>query len=681
MQQVPIGIDLGTTYSCIAHLDRQGEPHSLPNPEGELATPSVVFFDGKEVIVGTEALRNAVIHPERVVQNSKRFMGDPRKAWQIDGKTYRPADIGALVLRHLLDGAEQHVGPIEHAVITVPAQFSDIQRQQTVEAGLAAGLKKVDIINEPVAAALCYVLGEGLWFAELAEDQTVMVYDLGGGTFDLSLVKYNKNEVRVSASGGDLELGGIDWNRRMETFACEQFIKEVPQDPRLDKESMQALAIEVEQTKRSLSVRSRASLTLQHAGRRKVFGIDQQQFELLTHDLVERTERITQSLLKKNKLGWAHVDAVLVTGGASRMPMIRQMLQRISGTTLNQTLSPDQSIAHGAAYYAGMLFSGSQFARRSFLSKEASARLSQFRQQSVNARALGILVRNKETGEHVPHYLIPANTPLPCAFRQSFGTVNDGQRRVHLHIIESGTSEDHPVVKLGACVVDDLPPGLPAETPIEVTIRYDEQARVHVSAVETRSGRSARTTIVREENLALEPAAPDDAVMIPSEEQTPAKPERRQEPAAKGTSSNVRPQIGQSTFQPTSRSAASARPAVGKKPSLPPADKPRKVVRPVPEIEKADRPIPLCDRCGEPLDHKGRCPECSTRKRSAAGARKKKRVVRASTAGRRAASRRSQVAPPQDDVEILDLGTETARKTAKQSHKREGEEDFWELVE
>ena len=274
MQRVPVGIDLGTTYSCISHLDRQGEPHTLPNPEGELTTPSVVLFDGKDIVIGTEAMRNSVLQPDRVVQNSKRYMGDPQKSWVIDGRTYRPPDIAAIILRHLLDGAEQHVGPIEHAVITVPAQFSDIQRQQTAEAGMKAGLKKVDIINEPVAAALCYVLGEGLWFAELAEDQTVMVYDLGGGTFDLSLVRYNKTEVSVRASSGDLHLGGIDWNKRLENFACEQFIQQVPDDPRFDKESMQALSIEVEQTKRSLSVRQRATLAVQHAGRRKVFGID-----------------------------------------------------------------------------------------------------------------------------------------------------------------------------------------------------------------------------------------------------------------------------------------------------------------------------------------------------------------------------------------------------------------------
>ncbi|MFV0442595.1 MAG: Hsp70 family protein [Planctomycetaceae bacterium] len=677
MQRVPVGIDLGTTYSCISHLDRQGEPHTLPNAEGELTTPSAVLFDGREIVVGTEALRNSVVQPERVIQNSKRWMGDPHKSWVVDGRTFRPPDIAAIILRHLLDGAEQHLGPIEHAVITVPAQFSDVQRQQTAEAGLQAGLKKVDIINEPVAAALCYVLGEGLWFAALAEDQTVMVYDLGGGTFDLSLVQYNQNEVRVRASSGDLSLGGIDWNKRLETFACDQFVQQIPNDPRFDKESMQALSIEVEQTKRSLSVRQRASLAVQHAGRRKVFGVTQEQFDILCNDLVDRTQQITQKLLQDHKLGWAHINAVLVTGGASRMPMIRRMLQRISGTTLNQTLSPDQSISHGAAYYAGMLASGSEFARKSFLSKEATARLAKFSSQSVNARALGILVKDKQSGERVPHYLIPANTPLPCAYRQSFGTVEPDQRRVHLHIVESGTSDEKPPVKLGACVIDDLPVGLPVATPIEVTIRYDEQARVHVSAVEQNSGRSARTSIVREENLVAPTAAPtgqSDAAMLPSRTAAGGTSVTAPSPPASTTATTGKNSVFRPAAQPrpassppqpaapakptrsASQSARPGTPTARRTPAVKPVPKPF-----VPSVENADRPVLLCNTCGEPLDHRGVCTGCGVKAGSgsssvAATKTAKRRTGRPTSSTRRspATGRPQRKLPPlPDDTDVV----------------------------
>src|SRR5688500_16153364 len=165
-----VGIDLGTTYSCIAYLNEHGNPITLPNQEGELCTPSVVLFDQGEVIVGTEALRNAILHPNRVVQNAKRFMGDSTHRWRIDGKPYTPIDIATFVLKKLISAAQEQIGPIEQAVITVPAQFSDFQRHATMEAGHRAGLSRVDIINEPVAAALCYVLGtEGLWFSELAD--------------------------------------------------------------------------------------------------------------------------------------------------------------------------------------------------------------------------------------------------------------------------------------------------------------------------------------------------------------------------------------------------------------------------------------------------------------------------------------------------------------------------------
>src|ERR1700722_15586596 len=385
-----VGIDLGTTYSVIAHLNESGEPVTLPNQEGELSTPSVVLFEGEQPIVGTEALRNSIRYPDRVVENAKRFMGDVGKRWWINGRPYGPIDISALILKKLLSAAQEKIGPITQAVITVPAQFSDVQRHATVQAGHAAGLERVDVINEPVAAALCYVLGsEGLWFSELAGEQRILVYDLGGGTFDLSLVRYRKNEVTVIASSGDLHLGGINWNQSLIDAIGSQFAKEFRDDPRAEPESLQALALEIEQAKRGLSVRPRAALTCTHGGFRKTYQIELEQFQKLTKPLVDRTEAITLKLLKDNKLGWAHVDVVLVTGGASRMPMIRGRLKQLSGRTLNTALSPDLSIRHGATNYAGMLLSNDKFAR-SILSEAATKRLAKVKQQSVNARELGI---------------------------------------------------------------------------------------------------------------------------------------------------------------------------------------------------------------------------------------------------------------------------------------------------
>ena len=658
-----IGIDLGTTYSCISYLTPQGAPVTLENDDGELSTPSVVLFDGDNPVVGTEALRNAVSHPERVVENSKRFMGDRQKYWAVDGTIHRPPEIASLIVRKLLESAEERLGRIRHAVITVPAQFSDLQRQDTVEAGMRAGLARVDIINEPVAAALCHVLGEGMWFAELAEDQRVLVFDLGGGTFDLSLVKYNRSEVNVIASGGDLQLGGIDWNRRLEAYACDEFVKETPADPRLDKESMQALALEIEQTKRSLSVRPRASMVVQHAGRRKTIPIERAQFESLTKDLVDRCEQITKKMLKDHRMGWAHVDSVLVTGGATRMPMIREMLQRISGTTLNASLSPDQSICHGAAYYAGMLLSGKRFAK-TYLQKSATARLSSFRQVSVNARALGILVRDPETGQRTPHYILPPNTPLPAQVGQTFGTVIPNQKRVHLQVVESSLQPEQPFEKLGDCVIEKLPDGLPVSSPVEVTLRYDEQARVHVEAKDPISGAVAMAVIVREQNRTF--LTPDQAQAAEVALQSAT---HSNVPSASGTDPVKHPDLPKAIFVAPRAAAPPPKAAVRK--SAKPA-KSRKPKRSNPEaaamLERSERPIPLCNYCGEPFNARGKCTGC----------------------GRTAppAKARKAVAPPAGDDDVLQLpeaappkaspaNSPKSQRPRRGGSRDDGSDDFW----
>ena len=353
-----VGIDLGVRYSCIASLNELGQPVTIPNQEGELSTPSVVFFDGDQPIVGTEAMRNAIASPERVVQHAKRFMGNPEKFWKIDDTRYSPVHISGMILRKLIAAAQEQIGEISEAVITVPAQFGDAQRLATMQAGHAAGLERIEMINEPVAAALCLVLGnEGLSFTELAIDQQVLVYNLSEGTLDLAVVKYLTNQVCVVASDGDLELGGLDFTRVLVDAAAERFIADFGNDPRSHRGSLQFLSLEAEQAKRSLSVRPRAAITVQHERHRKTYQIEQAEFESLSRKLIQRSEEITRRILKDNKFGWAHIDVVLTTGGASRMPMIRESLKKLSGRVLNTSLSPDQSLAQGAAYYAGMLFS------------------------------------------------------------------------------------------------------------------------------------------------------------------------------------------------------------------------------------------------------------------------------------------------------------------------------------
>mgnify|MGYP002623375687 FL=1 len=665
-----VGIDLGTTYSCIAYLNEHGEPVTIPNDEGELSTPSVVLFDGSEVVVGTEALRHAIVEPDYVVQNSKRFMGDRNKVWKIDDRTFTPTDIATFIVKKLLFAARETLGPIHRAVITVPAQFTDAQRQATTEAGLRAGLDQVDIINEPIAAALCYVLGsEGLWFSELADKQTVLVYDLGGGTFDLSLVSYSKNNVEVIASGGELRLGGIDWNLELQNAIADQFLREFGCDPAENAESLQALAIEVEHAKRSLSVRPRTPLVCQHAGHRKAYRVEQAQFEKLTRPLVQRTRDITTALLKDNSMGWAHVDAVLTTGGASRMPMVRDMLKRLSGTTLNTSLSPDQSIAHGATYYAGMLLTNDDYAR-SILTDKAARRLAQVKHTAVNARSLGILVRDVDGRTRLPHYLIPANTPLPTSVTQTYGTVLPGQQRVSLPLVESDPSDAAKYERVGECVIENLPPDLPKMSAIAVTIRYDEQARVHVEATDVTGGAKAVAVLHRGE-IPADEARPD-----PNEEVAPWAADLLDGKKAAADAEPARREPSKPRQQP----AATKPPA-----TKPPVSMPKvRTTKNIDPLESAETPIPLCNQCGEPLDlTAGQCRKCEqaiptagerlTTRRPAPGAAKRTTaVISDRSAGSPSGSR-----PPQR----AQKGASQRPATQTEQKKPSPEDEFWKLVE
>ena len=717
-----VGIDLGTTYSCIAYLNEHGEPVTLANQEGELATPSVVLFDGDEPIVGTEALRNAIAQPDNVVQNSKRFIGDMSHSWKISGRTYNPVDIASLILKKLISGAQEQIGAIDQAVITVPAQFSDYQRHSTMQAGINAGLKQVDIINEPVAAALCYVLGtEGLWFSELANEQRILVYDLGGGTFDLSLVRYQKNEVGVIKSAGDLHLGGIDWSKSLVDAIANQFKKEFNVDPREDSESKQFLYNEAEQTKRSLTVRPRAALTCQHGGNRKTYQVQQTQFEKLTKSLVDRTVKITEDMLRdeKGKVRWGQVDVVLTTGGSSRMPMVRNKLKELSGTTINTSLSPDQSIAHGATYYAGMLLSNNKFAK-SILNEKATSRLSTVKQQSVNARALGIMVRDMEKNKRLPHYMLPENTPLPAEFTQIYGTVKEDQRRVKLEIVESPTAKDQTPAVLGACVIDNLPPNLPEGSEIAVTISYDAQAIVHVSAKDVTSGKVATADIIRQENVLKqiqkfedkEPGA--DVAIVDSKKGRTAQhqQQRVKQPAPKPRA--TKPQTAPPSNRGPQKQPAPQQRAVSrtaeKKPSVRPAPKPRAVPPAGQSLESAARPVPLCNKCGELLDARGRCSKCAQNSKSASSRQSSQQQRKKTTNRSSQQQQKKRVArktppnsgspslPPVNDSEILDLNAtskqqtpprrkkKVVKKRVKKKHPNSstndqvsaGEEEFWQ---
>lgn len=484
--EIIIGIDLGTTYCSVAHLTDDGR-HAVPveNGQGEFSTPSVVTIGDDGVEVGREAERLAAIHPERSVSNPKRYLGDFDKAWEIDGTFYTPIDITAFILRQLKSDAEAKLGRVNKAVITVPAHFDAFRREQTIAAARQAGLEVLDLVNEPVAAALSYVMDPnlGLNYAPLFDDQAFAVFDLGGGTFDLSLVSYSGDQVRVLATTGDLHLGGLDWNQKMIDALADRFVKKYGIDPSDDPRPFSELARAVEEAKRQLSDERRQQTLVKVKCQHKTMKVylTREWLEKLTRSLVDRARRLTEKLLHEH--GNGQVSLMVVVGGASRMPMIKQMIGELPGITLNKSLHADLAIAQGAAYYAGLLTSRGGLPRNH---KDRAARESGgFRVFNVCAHELGVIVRD-ESGQRVSHTLIPANSPLPVSASLAVCTVKRGQRRVHLRIVEGRGKKGNSAVC--HCVIDNLPKGLPSGSLVDVNFTCDATGVLKIVAHHRDSG-------------------------------------------------------------------------------------------------------------------------------------------------------------------------------------------------
>lgn len=358
-----VGIDLGAHYSSIAYLNDTAESVALANTEGELRTPSVVLSEDGIHIAGKEALRASAIFPDRVIRNPRRVLGKAQ-SWRIDGVSLNTIDVAAIILRELLRDASKRIGAIKRAAISVPDSFDDTQRLCTVAAGFAAGLRQVDIVDDSVAVSLNHVLSDGLWFNELAEEQRFVVYQLDGGSFSLSMVHYRKDSVRLLASVTEPKLGKIDWNQCLLDAVADQFTREYGTDPRSDPESLQHLLLAVEECTQSLNTRPRAALACQHAGWRKTYQVETEQFNRLTAPLLEITEGMTKQFLKENldKGGVQVQTTILPTGVGSQMPMVSAMLRRLSGVSIAPAISSDLAIAHGAAYFSGMLLGRSSSA-------------------------------------------------------------------------------------------------------------------------------------------------------------------------------------------------------------------------------------------------------------------------------------------------------------------------------
>jgi molecular chaperone DnaK len=468
-----VGIDLGTTYSVVAYLDDSGRPTTIFNQDGEYLTPSALCFDDDGVIVGREAVKGSPLVPQCYVECFKRDMGAVAARKKIRGIDVPPEILSAFVLERLKLDAQLKLGPVRQVVITVPAFFDETRRRATQEAGALAGLEVMDIINEPTAAALAFGYQHGVGLSDKSPQapMRVLVYDLGGGTFDVTILEIAGTQFRTLATDGDVWLGGKDFDERLVNYCSEQFFAAHGLDPRSSLEDAAALWLEAQNVKHALSVRSKATMVCFHAGIRMRIEIARSLFEDLTRDLVERTETTTSLVIKQAGLDWSDIDRVLLVGGSSRMPRIAEMLRGVTGKEPDRSQSPDEAVAHGAAIYASLL-----------LGQRGSDERPAFHLVNVNSHSLGVVGIHAETRQKHNVILIRKNTPLPCRAARTFKTAKNDQRSVAVEVVEGESHRPEDCVQVGRCVIPELPAGLARGTPVEVEYAYADNGTLSVQA-------------------------------------------------------------------------------------------------------------------------------------------------------------------------------------------------------
>jgi len=476
---IVIGIDLGTTFSAMAYM-KDGKAEIIPNSEGERITPSVVFFDDDSIVVGTFAKNVAVSEGDRVVQFIKRRMGDDYLISQ-QGRDWRPEEISASILRKLKQDAESYLNtPIRDAVITVPAYFGDQKRMATKTAGEIAGLNVLQIINEPTAAAMEFAASHEV------QNKTILVYDLGGGTFDVTIMRVDGKKIDVIATGGDHQLGGKDIDDRIITYFQEEFQKVTEVDPLNSKAGQQRLQNEAEVAKKRLSASPNTRITLDVEGRQANFKFNQAKFEDLIDDLLVRTQMNIELVLDDAKLTPQQVDDVLLVGGSSRIPAVSKMLTKFFGKEPLKTVNQDEVVAQGAAILAQSLAIESGQAIPT-----PNTVLPQF--SDVCSHSLGVVSLNES---RVPEnsVIIPKNSTIPCKFSQSYGTVRENQTGVDIQILQGEDREPEYCTQLGTARIENIPPS-PSGSEVEITFAYDASGILSVTGIFVPTGQKVSTTI------------------------------------------------------------------------------------------------------------------------------------------------------------------------------------------
>ena len=480
-----IGIDLGTTFSAVAHINDNQTPELIPNETGDRLTPSIVLFDDGEFFVGEYAKQNAVAIPEQTVEFVKREMGKSKEEFfhEFNGKQYSAEEISAEILKALKRDAEAELGTaITDAVITVPAYFNDSERQATIRAGEIAELKVHRIINEPTAAAIAYGMNQS------GGKSRVLVFDLGGGTFDVTIMEVDGQEMKILATNGNHRLGGKDWDDKIIVYVAERFEIEHGKNPLVDLRAYQDIQAKAVEAKIQLSALNRAAIVANYAEKSLRLLLTRQEFEAMTSDLVIRCRGLVDLVLIEANLTPEQIDTVLLVGGSTRLPMIRDMLAQHFGKPPDSSVNPDEAVAVGAAGM-GALIQFEQTEERRFIGAGPAPITGIMRISDVCSHSLGIVALD-EIGDLINSKIIEKNTNIPCEIsRDNYMTTSPDQTEFDVIVLQGDMQDPRDCPVRDAYEIYDIPPRPAGETRLKVTFKYNASGVIDVEAEDVLSGR------------------------------------------------------------------------------------------------------------------------------------------------------------------------------------------------